>query len=350
MKRLFTPALALFLLSPAVGELLSSSSPPAEFFQPFTFLLLASLYGSGALLVRELAHRWGKGWPSVLLLGAAYGIVEEGLAVKSFFDPGWVDLGPLGVYGRWAGVNWVWALGLTIYHAVFSIGIPVLLVGLMFPAGRDRSWLTPRGLTLIAGLFAAITLFINLALTPYRPPWAGLVLAAAAVAALAWWARRIAPRIPEGIAPSREAPWKGIPQAISAPRTVDDARPFPSPLRLGVAAFAATLGLFFFLWFLPNTPVPAVAWMVLTTAYVIWLWVAFGQKAAHRSWTEGHSLAAAAGALGFFILLSPLVELDPNRPDNATGMTLVGLAAAGLLLWLGRRLRRRTTLSATSGA
>ena len=75
MKRLLTPAVVLFFLSPAIGELLSTSSPPAEFFNPFTLLLQASLYGSGALLVRELAHRWGKGWPSVLLLGAAYGVV-----------------------------------------------------------------------------------------------------------------------------------------------------------------------------------------------------------------------------------------------------------------------------------
>jgi len=49
------PILFLFVLSPAIGELLSGSSPPLEFFNPFTFLILASLYGSGALLVREYA-------------------------------------------------------------------------------------------------------------------------------------------------------------------------------------------------------------------------------------------------------------------------------------------------------
>jgi len=326
MKRLLTPALVLFLLSPTIGELLSSSSPPSEFFQPFTFLLLASLYGSGALLVRELAQRWGKGWPSVLLLGAAYGIVEEGLAVKSFFDPGWVDLGPLAVYGRWAGVNWVWSLALTIYHAVFSIGVPILLVGLMFPAQRNRAWLTRRGLTLIAALFAAITIFIDLALTPYRPPLASLTLAAAAVAGLVWWARR-----------------------VPAPRMIEDPRPLLSPMRLGVATFAATFGLFFFLWFLPNTPVPAAVWMFLTIAYVVWLWSALGRRAAHRLWAMSHSLAAAAGALSFFILLTPLMELDPNRPDNATGMTLVGLATVVLLLSIWKRLHRESMVAAAGG-
>jgi len=48
--------------------------------------------------------------------------------VKNFFDPAWTDFGILGNYGGWLGVNWVWSLMLTIYHAVFSIAIPVVLV------------------------------------------------------------------------------------------------------------------------------------------------------------------------------------------------------------------------------
>ena len=80
------PAPVLFCLAPMTAELLTGSAPPAEFFNPFLLLVLTALYGSGAILVRELALRWHKGWPSILVLGAAYGIVEEGLMVKSFFD------------------------------------------------------------------------------------------------------------------------------------------------------------------------------------------------------------------------------------------------------------------------
>lgn len=32
-----------------------------------------------------------------------YNILEEGLMVKSFFDPSWLDLGVLGIYGGWGG-------------------------------------------------------------------------------------------------------------------------------------------------------------------------------------------------------------------------------------------------------
>lgn len=127
------PAVVLFFLSPMTAELLTSSSPPAEFFNPFGFVIMAALYGSGAVLARELTVRWRKGWPTLLMLGFAFGIFEEGLMVKSFFDPQWPDLGDLGVYGRWVGVNWVWALNLTLWHAVNSITVPVMLTGLIFP-------------------------------------------------------------------------------------------------------------------------------------------------------------------------------------------------------------------------
>ena len=63
-----SPALVLFFLAPIIGELLSGSASPAEFFNPISFLPLSSLYGSGALLVRELKVRWSKGYVSLFVL------------------------------------------------------------------------------------------------------------------------------------------------------------------------------------------------------------------------------------------------------------------------------------------
>ena len=57
-------------------------STPAEFFNPFGFVILTILYGGGAVLIRELTIRWQKSWVSLLVLGAAYGIIEEELMVK----------------------------------------------------------------------------------------------------------------------------------------------------------------------------------------------------------------------------------------------------------------------------
>lgn len=189
------PALVLFFLAPAMAELLSSSAPPSEFFNPIRLLLLASLYGSGAIIVRELKVRWNKGYVSMFVLGAAYGIVEEGLMVKSFFAPEWMDLGILGSYGRWQGVNWVWAEWLTIYHAVFSIAIPITLVELTHRERRNESWVGNKTLAALVVLLGAVTAFGYFGLTGYKPPILQYVLAAATVVALIFLAWKVPSRM-----------------------------------------------------------------------------------------------------------------------------------------------------------
>ncbi len=153
------PVLTLLVLAPAVGELLSGSSPPLQFFNPIFFLLLVGLYGCGALLVRETVTRCGLNSTGLLLLGAAYGILEEGLTCKSFFNPHWTDTGFLSIYGRAAGVNWVWTFGLTAYHMVVSITVPIFLTEALFPERATGSWLRSRGWK-IAG--AALALVVAL--------------------------------------------------------------------------------------------------------------------------------------------------------------------------------------------
>jgi len=144
------------------------SAPPSEFFNPFSLILLSSLYGSGALIVRELKVRWKKTYVSMFILGSAYGVIEEGLMVKSFFDPGWMDLGILAEYGRWLGLNWVWAEWLTIYHAVFSISIPVALVELAYADRRNERWVGDRKLFALILVLGGVTALGYFALTDYR--------------------------------------------------------------------------------------------------------------------------------------------------------------------------------------
>lgn len=81
-KRHIHPALALWLIAPIFGELFSGSLPLNEYLSPLTILTMGMLYGSGAILIREIVTRWQKGWGSLLLLGMAYGIYEEGLVVR----------------------------------------------------------------------------------------------------------------------------------------------------------------------------------------------------------------------------------------------------------------------------
>lgn len=317
MKRI-PPALVLYFLAPAIGELLSGSAPPIEFFNPFGLVILPALYGSSAILARELAIRWEKRWPTIFVLGLAYGIIEEGLMVKSFFDPAWPDLGLLGVYGRWAGVNWVWSLFLTIYHAVYSIATPIFLVELLFPARRDERWVGRRGMITLSLLLLAVVLFGFFFLTEYRPPALPYLMTLAATVGLYavarrmpthWWTRRTKPR--------------------------------RSPLWFGFVGFASTSVFFFMHWILPEIGVTVPLTMM---AAVLWVWIvvmAVRHMSGEGGWSDEDKLALVSGALTFFILLAPISEFDASRLDNPTGMTLVGLVALFFLIWLRRKTRRR---------
>ncbi len=150
--------LTLLVLSPVIGELLSGSSPPSRFFNPVAFMFMVGLYGCGAVLIRETAVRRNLGAAGVLLLGAAYGVLEEGLTCKSFFNPFWTDTGYLSIYGRALGVNWVWAFGLTFYHMVVSITVPIFLVEAIFPEAASEPWLRKRGLKFASAALSAVVL------------------------------------------------------------------------------------------------------------------------------------------------------------------------------------------------
>ena len=196
MKRRRTAAWILALLSPTIAELLSGSSPPLEFFNPIMFAGLLGMYGAGVLVVRELATSWGKGWASVLVLGVAYAIAEEGLACKSFFDPGWADLGDLATYGRFWSVNWVWTVWLVVYHAVISISLPILISQLLYPEFNRKRLLSERQFKVVFWMFwIDIAVFALAFGTNYLPPAAQYLLAVAAVVGLFAYARRV----PDGL-------------------------------------------------------------------------------------------------------------------------------------------------------
>jgi hypothetical protein len=296
------PAWVLFFLSPVVGELLSGSAPPIEFFNPFSILVLTALYGGGALIIRELSFRWQKGWRTILLLGAAYGIIEEGLMVKSFFDPNWGDLGILGTYGRWVGVNWIWSLELAVYHMVFSIAIPILLVNLLFPKERERSWLSNRALIGIGSLFTLDVLIGFFLLTAYRPPVLPYLAALGLVVILCILARAQPAGFQRaGSGRQKKAVWAGM------------------------LAFWGTFGVLLIIGIPPHLNIPALFTFMLLAAWVGLCLITLGWLLDWNAGSWRHQFALAAGGLAFFILLTPLQELDTTRVDDPSGMMIVGL-------------------------
>ena len=195
------PIVSLLILTPGIPEYLSSSSPiNAIIFNPpqFVFQLLANLglYGSGALLIHDAQIRWKKGWASVLLLGGAYGILEEGVALSTLFNPDAGPVGSLGVYGHWLGVNWVWAAGIVPFHAIFSISIPLMLLGMAIPETRFRPLLSRRGIVtafLVLSLDVIILMLVVWHLSGYWMGWPILLLSLLAISGLVFAAGHVTP-------------------------------------------------------------------------------------------------------------------------------------------------------------
>ncbi len=308
------PALSLLVIAPMAGELITSSAPPYVFFIPWVFVLFALLYGCGALLIRELAVRWNSGWIGILLLGAAYGILEEGLGAKSFFDPNWRALGPLGSHGRALGVNWVWTIGLTLFHSGFCIAISILAASLPFPKLRSVPWLRNRTLSLVAlAYFLVLLLFFQKGNeNGYQAPEAYYWLSIALSAALILAARFVRPQPPaEGNSPAPA--WY-----------------------FAATGFGAIVSFVLILYAVPTTGIPAwlTATLLVAFALVVAVRVTRWSHAGRWALSSLQEFGLVAGTFGAFAVMAPFQEWNPARGSSARGMTLVGLSALGYLYCL----------------
>lgn len=310
------PFVCLALLTPGIPEYLSSSSPlnavvlnPAQ----FAFQLVANLglYLPGVLLVREARVRWRAGWTTVLLLGAAYGLLEEGVALSTVFDPRASVVGSLGSYGHWVGVNWVWLPGVLLVHMVLSISVPILLFETALPELRERRFLTRPWL---AGVVAVLTIdVVGLALLVrfglrFWMGWPQLAGALGAIAVLVYLGRRLASwRLPAPSGPARG--------------------PVVAYFGLGIAFFPGILFPEALLGAVHATPVAAIA-AVVTAELAIG---ALLLRASRSEFDQRRLVAFVAGILAPIMLVGVLAEI-------ALPFTLAGDLAAVLFL---RALWRR---------
>lgn len=148
-----TSSLLLFFVAPFVAEYLLGDLPlkllPA-------LLVLAPMYGGGALLIREIARRTHRGWPTMLLLGAAYALIEEGLVTQSLFNPDYLFLH--GHFLQPAHLAWLetgawWTLLMLNVHTFWSIGVSIGLVEALNPEMAGTPWLALSGDAVVAAIF-----------------------------------------------------------------------------------------------------------------------------------------------------------------------------------------------------
>jgi hypothetical protein len=92
-------------------------------------------------------------------------------------------------------VNWVWTMGLVIFHSVYSIGLPIFLFGLALPELKLKSLVSGLGvkIVLLTLIVDSIALFILVShiYSPYNPGAALLLSGGLTITTLVILARKL---------------------------------------------------------------------------------------------------------------------------------------------------------------
>jgi hypothetical protein len=283
--RRLAPVAALLVLAPWTAECSWGGFTAVDFLAVVVFL--GPLYGGAAVLVREVARRTGGGWPAIVLLAAAFGVVQAGLVDQSLFNRGYLDDTQYAEIGRASETTLVPALGLSVQqvfdfvgnHVLLSICAPIMVVeAFLAPARRRRPWLGRRGLAAVGVLYVLGSLLIftdihgdtGFLLSPGQAGFAlAVVLALVGAAMLPRWRR--------------------------APRRRDGR--VPHPVLVGVVVLVAHLSL----WFVTDWDWWGIGARIVVIGAVVTMLVAWsrrpgwGQRHVVAAWSAG-LVAVAAGA------------------------------------------------------
>lgn len=133
-------------------------------------LIFSPLYGAPAILIRELSRRFGLGWPGIVALATAFGIVQAGIIDQSLFSESYrqIDYWESLIRNTWIaplGISAFSAMVFLVGHTIWSFCIPIALVEALSPKTADRPWLGLPGMIVITLLYlgaAALVLFDHL--------------------------------------------------------------------------------------------------------------------------------------------------------------------------------------------
>ncbi len=153
-RRSIAAAIGLFFIAPFIGEYLLGDLPITLLV---ALVLLAPMYGGGALLIREVVRRTGRGWPSIFLLGVAYGILEEAFTTQSLFNPNYLGknfhlLDPAFIPAL--GIGAWWTLFVLTLHVAWSVCTSIAIAEALVPSRSTTPWLGPIGLSIVTLIFA----------------------------------------------------------------------------------------------------------------------------------------------------------------------------------------------------
>lgn len=331
--RKYRAALTLVVAAPLVAEVFPASAPITR---PGLLPFILLVYGPGALLIREIVRRCGRGWPSILLLGSAYGFIEEGLALQSLFNPSLYHASAWGARGF--GMNGVYTESAIFIHAIWSAAIPILIVDLVFPdlsaspyLGRISTALTAVWYIVGVFLLALLTRF-SIAPGYWAPP---ALLGAVTAAALALILVAL-------VTPRRNSRQQESPRTAPGPLVVF--------MIISIAGFIwhSSLALLwrvkpdFAQWPLCLIPMLAAIAILFSTFGLLRRW----GKAVN--WSNGHRLAVASGATIAHTAIGGMI-LAHTTMDRVGSSLLTVIFLVFLTMHVGRQARKEGTVPQYSG-
>jgi len=169
-QRRWAPIVGLLILAPISAEYLSGYLGQRLSDLPeivFGLLILGPLYGAPALLIREVVRRTGRGWPAMLALATAFGVIQAAIIDMSLFDPHYFDDSefwqrlPAPVPGT--GLDASQILTFVVGHTIWSFCAPIALIESLNPRRARTPWLNVwgAGLLLIGYLLAATFIHVD---------------------------------------------------------------------------------------------------------------------------------------------------------------------------------------------
>jgi len=293
MWRRFFAAVSLFFLSPLVAEYLLGSLPLTMIW---LLPIMALMYGSGAVLIREAVRRTGRAWPTLLLLAAAYGFIEEGLVTQSLWNPNYLhlrllDYGFIPILGT--GAPWlIYVIGL---HVFWSISVPIALAEALFSGERETPWLNWFGIGLFTLLFAAGAALIAF-FTYKQAPFIATPLQLGGSAAIA-----IALIVAGFALPKRAEPKPGA---------------APHPVQIFLVMLICGSGFVAAEMWAPHLQMPWPAAVAALLGFALAALAFILAYANGRTWTNMQRFALMAGGLGVYMWLGVILDRTMHPQDS----------------------------------
>ncbi|MET7329084.1 hypothetical protein [Nonomuraea sp. NPDC005650] len=325
------PAIGLWFVAPLTAEFLMGNIPITDVV---AVISTTFIYGAGALVIREVARRTGRGWPSILAWALAYGIFEEAVFTQTLWNENWANVRILDYgYVPALGTGVPWLMFMVGVHTIWSISAPIAVVEALAGSRRTTPWLGKTGLRVVSAVFVLFFVLGGVAkamlegwlASPVQYVGAGVLVVALIVLGLRL--RRGGPTVEGAVEVAVPGPW-------------------------AVFAFALVAGAIFVLLYACDptglSPWLAVlsvpAWLSVLLYLVLFAGVgALVTRWSHRSgWSDAHRLALAAGAVLTYAWHSfpwKVISIFPVSPAvDLTSNAIMTVGAVVLLVFAARRV------------